>query len=106
MLRPDFTVRDESDTVRVVGDAKWKVESPKNTDFYQMAAYELAHDAPGLLVYPEQEVGVESKCRLPDGRRLWLIELPTDLESESLEKFQFQMKYTMREAVDEIIDIA
>lgn len=99
-LKPDFTIRDEAGRVRIVGDAKWKIENPANADFYQLAAYESAFEAPGLLVYPEQENTVSSTGYLPGGRRLDLIELPTAIETNSYSQFCEQLEERMRIAID------
>lgn len=101
-LKPDVTVRDGTATVRVVGDAKWKKETPKNDDFYQMAAYELAHDAPGLLVYPEQGADLVSEEYFPNGRRLDLIELPT-ATTDGFDAFCTAMAETMDTAIETVM---
>lgn len=101
-LKPDFTVQDGTNTVRVVGDAKWKKETPKNADFYQMAAYELAHDAPGLLVYPEQGDDLVSEEYFPNGKRLDLIELPTGTTAD-FDGFRTAMVEEMETAIETVM---
>lgn len=55
-LEPDFTVTNQTGTVVLVGDAKWKsIENrPSREDLYQIAAYQAKFGVPGMLVYPEQ----------------------------------------------------
>lgn len=101
-LKPDFTVRDSTDTVRIVGDAKWKKETPDNSDFYQMVAYQLAHDAPGLLVYPEQGASITAESYFPDGRRLDLVELPT-ASDQKFGTFETDMADAMEAAIEEVL---
>lgn len=83
-IRPDILVRDEEERVRCVGDAKWKLGSPNNSDFYQLASYQLAFDSPGLLLYPEQGGKVASENTMTGGHPLYLVEIPTKHEGELL----------------------
>lgn len=83
-IRPDILIRNDRGRVRYVGDAKWKLGSPNNSDFYQLASYQLAFDTPGLLLYPEQDGNVTSENTISGGHPLHLVELPTKHESQSL----------------------
>ena len=99
-LKPDVTLYDDRETVRLVADAKWKIGDPSNPDFYQIAAYQLAHDAPGLLIYPEQEGDIRSECRVANHHSLTLIELPTATQFDSFADFQTGVEETLREQID------
>ncbi len=68
-LDPDFIIRDEStDKPLLVGDMKWKTgekeseaddgksergQKIKRDDLYQMFAYQVKSQSPGLLIYPD-----------------------------------------------------
>lgn len=84
MIRPDILVRNEAGTVQYVGDAKWKLGSPNNSDFYQLASYQLAYEAPGILLYPEQDGRVATKSIVADRYPLSLVEVPTQHPEEDL----------------------
>lgn len=86
-MRPDFLVRDDAGAARLVGDAKWKVGTPRQADIYQLTAYQLADDVPGLLVYPAQDGAVATQYTVRDRFPLRLIELPTDADVSSYEAF-------------------
>jgi 5-methylcytosine-specific restriction enzyme subunit McrC len=60
-IRPDILIQDAEDQILLVGDAKWKLGRPPNSDFYQIASYQFAHDVPGILIYPEQRGDVETQ---------------------------------------------
>ncbi|GAB3417845.1 McrC family protein [Haloparvum alkalitolerans] len=103
-LKPDFTVRDASGTVRLVGDAKWKRGAPPNADFYQIAAYQRAHAAPSVLVYPSQGGAVADACTIADGHPLRLLELPTSDAYASYAEFRDAVTEAMTAAIDEAIE--
>lgn len=84
-IRPDILIRDETDAVRYVGDAKWKLGTPSTGDFYQLAAYQLAYDSPGILLYPEQDGAVATETVIADRYPLALVELPTRHVTTDLE---------------------
>jgi 5-methylcytosine-specific restriction enzyme subunit McrC len=83
-IRPDILISDDTGRVRCIGDAKWKLGSPSNSDFYQLASYQLAFDGPGVLIYPEQEGAVASENMITGGYPLHLAEMPTKLERNSV----------------------
>jgi 5-methylcytosine-specific restriction enzyme subunit McrC len=83
-IRPDILVRDEMGQVQRVGDAKWKLGKPSNSDFYQLTSYQLAFDAPGILFYPEQDGDIASENVVTGGYPLHLVEVPTRHAGESL----------------------
>lgn len=86
-LEPDVAVQMTDGTVLCVADAKWKTGPPENADVYQLAAYQQAHDCPGVLVYPAQERALEFSAELPGGRRTGAIELPTGSDAEDYGSF-------------------
>lgn len=94
-MRPDFVVRDESGTVQLVGDAKWKVGRPSQSDIYQLTAYQLADDVPGLLIYPHQGGSTATQYTVRERFPLQLIELPTDAETASYGEFVETLRSTM-----------
>jgi len=86
-MRPDFLLRDEEDEVVLVGDTKWKTGSRSAGDIYQMAAYQLAHDVPGVIVYPEQGGDRIGQSVVRGEFALESIELPTATSSDSFAEF-------------------
>lgn len=100
-IRPDILVRDDTGQVRCIGDAKWKLGSPNNSDFYQLASYQLAFDGPGLLLYPEQDGAVASENTIAGGHPLHLVEMPTKHKGESVgyDTYVTQLEEYAREAV-------
>ncbi len=99
-LKPDITVYDETGTVRLVGDAKWKIDSPKNPDFYQMTSYMLARDAPGLLIYPYCGGKNKSQSTVAGRFTLSLCELPTAVEVESYGEFTDKFETAINQSVN------
>lgn len=102
-MRPDFVVRGDSEEVRLVGDAKWKLGTPSQADIYQLTAYQLADDVPGLLVYPAQDGSVATQYTVRDRFPLRLIELPTDADVGSYEAFADLLEERMRREISGIV---
>ena len=82
-IRPDVLVLRGDGSPVVVGDAKWKLDDPDSTnrepstsDVYQLIAYQLAHDVPGALFYPEQENRVASQYTVHGLHELQTVEIP------------------------------
>lgn len=86
-IQPDILVRDEDRNPILVGDAKWKLGRPPNSDFYQIVSYQFAHDVPGVLIYPEQYDEIASQYDVVDRYSLNIIELPTPRRTESFGEY-------------------
>lgn len=84
-MRPDFVVKRHGDPV-LVGDAKWKTKV-KNNDVYQVVAYQTAYDAPGVLVYPDNDGAVENDYSVKNGYSLAMLELPTGVSTADVGEF-------------------
>ena len=97
-LKPDVTVYDDSNRVRLIVDAKWKTDAPSNADFYQMTSYMLAHDAPGLLAYPDCDGTNATKAEVAGQYSLTLTELSTAVDCADANEF-------IRQFEDEIRDV-
>jgi len=103
-LKPDFTLRDPDDTVRLIGDAKWKHGPPPNADFYQITAYQQAHTAPSILTYPSQGGTITDECTIVNGHPLHLIELPTTDAYPSYDAFKDSVTTAMATAIDTALE--
>ncbi len=99
-IKPDIKVSDATGTVRLVGDAKWKTDTPKNDDYYQMTSYMLAHDAPGLLLYPNCRGKNATQSRVANQFTLSLLEVPTAVEATSYEAFVRQFEQSIRKELE------
>jgi 5-methylcytosine-specific restriction enzyme subunit McrC len=82
-IRPDILVSDSELGDRLVGDAKWKLDDPESrsrepstSDIYQLVAYQVAHETPGVLFYPEQGGRLESVYDVHQLEPLTLVEIP------------------------------
>ena len=84
-MRPDFVVKRHGEPV-LVGDAKWKTKV-KNNDVYQAVAYQTAYDAPGVLVYPDNDGAIENDYSVKNGHSLAIMELPTGVNTADVGEF-------------------
>lgn len=85
-MYPDFVVRDRSGTALVTGDAKWKTNQIRQSDIYQLTAYQLADRVPGTLVYPQQGGSVETEYVVQGKFPMVVHELPTAAPVSSFEE--------------------
>jgi len=102
-LKPDVTVYDEAETVRLTGDAKWKTSTPSNADFYQMTSYMLARDSPGMLFYPDCQGDNETQAQVADQYTLMMAELPTAVDSGSYEEFIQNLEQNVQSLLQSIL---
>jgi 5-methylcytosine-specific restriction enzyme subunit McrC len=69
------------------GDAKWKTGKVRQSDIYQLTAYQLADDVPGALVYPGQNGAVETEYTVRGQYPMVVHELPTSAAVNSYAEF-------------------
>lgn len=102
-MYPDFLL--ERDGIpQLVGDAKWKTDV-KQQDIYQMSAYMLALDVPGLLLYPEQSNSwdsIETSYDVDERFELRLTELPTAKDSAD-QAFSKRLQATFDAVVSDLL---
>jgi len=101
-MYPDFVLRDQHGSVQLVGDAKWKIGHPSQSDIYQMTSYQLANDVPGLLLYPSQSGSMETEYLVDDRRPLYLRELPTGQDVSSFDSFVTNLSSALAEEFDQL----
>lgn len=101
-IRPDVLLRDTDGRPALVADAKWKLGRPPTADFYQITAYQLAHDVPGALVYPEQRGAIETEYSVIDRYPLQLIELSIPTAIESFDEYTDRLTDTLRDRINEL----
>jgi 5-methylcytosine-specific restriction enzyme subunit McrC len=84
-IKPDVLVTDSGGTPQLVGDAKWKIDEPERNrrepsteDIYQLVAYQVAHDAKGVLFYPAQKRDLRSTYAVKSLEALTLIAVPVE----------------------------
>jgi 5-methylcytosine-specific restriction enzyme subunit McrC len=102
-IRPDLLLEDPSGEVRVVGDVKWKLGQPSNTDFYQLSAYQLTYGVPGLLIYPEQDGSVASVYTVDGEYPLRLLEVPTRADVDSFGAYIARIRGSLEVALQDLI---
>lgn len=87
-MTPDFVVKNESGAI-LVGDAKWKTGSERSSDIYQITSYMMADQAPGFLVYPEQDREKTTSTISKEGEDLEIssIYLPTAADVDSYQDY-------------------
>ncbi len=107
-LKPDFVLED-SQRPLVVGDSKWKTPTSKskpirNSDLYQMVSYCIAHNTPGLLIYPEQGGHVETSYTIESGHSLDVYELPTGQQTDSYEAYTNQLERSLETKINSLVE--
>lgn len=110
-IRPDVLVRDGDGTPVLVGDAKWKLDDPdssdrepSNEDIYQLIAYELAHDVPGALFYPEQGARVSSDYSVRRLHPLQTVEVPVAQATSEANTLADGIKKSISSVLDSVWD--
>jgi 5-methylcytosine-specific restriction enzyme subunit McrC len=108
-IRPDVLVRDENGAAAVLGDAKWKFDDPdndtnvpSNSDIYQVIGYEVAHDVPGILFYPEQEGRAESHYTVTGLHSLDAVEVPISGDTED-ELYANRIRRSVQKAINNAV---
>ena len=104
-MRPDFLLQNEADEVILVGDAKWKTGSRSAGDIYQMAAYQLAHDVPGIIVYPQQGGNQAGRSVVRDEFTLRSVELPTARDVDSFERFVNKLEEALESVAKQLLAV-
>lgn len=102
-MYPDVVIN-HGDDVALVADAKWKTGTISQSDIYQMTAYMLAHDVPGILLYPEQDGELETSYRVDDRQDLLVREVATRRSSVEL-SFVRAFIDDVRTILSEVIDL-
>ncbi len=102
-LKPDITVYDDTGSVQLVGDAKWKTDKPSNSDFYQMTSYMLARDAPGVLFYPDCNDRNATETIVADQYDLILAELSTATSVSSYDEFVESFEEDISELMNDVL---
>lgn len=101
-LKPDVTIYDRTDSPLLVGDAKWKTDTPSNSDYYQMTAYMLGRNSPGVLFYPDCDGANASTAQVADQFDLQIVELPTADSAKTFDAFVTLFEGT----VDDVLSTA
>jgi 5-methylcytosine-specific restriction enzyme subunit McrC len=105
-MYPDVVIK-RDDTVELVADAKWKTGTISQSDIYQMTSYMLAHDVPGILLFPQQGGELETSYRVDDRQNLLVREVATQrsiVESSFATAFIDDLRTTLSEVIDISID--
>ena len=99
-LKPDVTVYGEDDTPLVIGDAKWKTDTPSNSDFYQLTAYMLGRNTPGVLFYPDCQGANQTTATVAEQFSLEIVELPTADSVSSFANFVATFEAAVSDAIE------
>lgn len=100
-MYPDVVLEAGQNT-SLVSDAKWKTGSISNSDIYQLVSYVYAHDAPGLLIYPEQNGDVATEYRVNDSYSIDVFELPTNTSCSSYEEYIAHLEESFAAKYDDL----
>lgn len=101
-MYPDVVIK-RGDEVQLVADAKWKTGTISQSDIYQMTSYMLAHDVPGMLLFPKQEGELETSYRVDNRQDLLVREVATRRNSTEVsfaEAFVDDFRTTLSEVLD------
>lgn len=102
-MYPDV-ILETADGTCMVGDAKWKTGSVSNSDIYQLVSYVYAHDAPGILMYPEQDGEIATEYTVDDTYPISVYELPTDTEFDTYMEYTTHLKASFRAQFTSLVD--
>jgi len=102
-MYPDVVIK-RGDEVQLVADAKWKTGTISQSDIYQMTSYMLAHDVPGILLFPEQGGELETSYRVDDRQDLLVREVATRRSPTEL-SFAAAFVDDFRSTLSEVIDL-
>jgi 5-methylcytosine-specific restriction enzyme subunit McrC len=102
-MYPDVVIK-RGDEVQLVADAKWKTGTISQSDIYQMTSYMLAHDVPGLLLFPEQGGKLETSYRVDDRQDLLVREVATRQSPTEL-SFAAAFVNDFRTTLSEVIEL-
>jgi len=102
-MYPDVVIT-HNDDVKLVADAKWKTGTISQADIYQMTAYTLAHNVPGLLLYPEQPNNIETSYLIDDRHQLLVRELATQQPTHNT-PFTIHLINNLHTTLTEVLDL-
>lgn len=102
VLEPDFFIEDrDTNETLLVGDVKWKTEGKiERNDLFQLFAYQRAANAPGLLIYPDDEQKLPNVYEFEPadtGGPLYIFEL--DISDIGYDQTKERIINTLREEV-------
>jgi len=102
-MYPDVVIK-RRDEVQLVADAKWKTGTISQSDIYQMTSYMLAHNVPGLLLYPQQGGDIETSYRVDNRQDLQVREVATRQNPAEL-SFEAAFINDVRTTLSEVIQL-
>ncbi|SDR06066.1 McrC family protein [Natronobacterium texcoconense] len=102
-LKPDVTIY-EGERPLIVGDAKWKTDTPSNSDYYQLTSYMLGRDTPGILFYPNCDGKNTTTAEVARQFPLEIVELPTAAAVDGFDEFVEQFEDAVGMAIDSILE--
>ncbi|MFC4550796.1 MULTISPECIES: McrC family protein [Halorussus] len=103
-IRPDIVIRNSDQQILLVGDAKWKLGRPPNSDFYQMVSYQFAHDIPGVLIYPEQRGEIGTQYSVVEQYPLKLVEFPIPTVAEDFDDYTGRVHGMVNEKIRSLVE--
>lgn len=102
-MRPDVVVRDAVDSVVFTGDAKWKTGTIRQSDIYQLTAYQLADNVPGALIYPSQDGNVKTEYTVRETYPMRIHEIPTSASVSSYEELKTKLEANAETLLNELL---
>ncbi|WP_256301705.1 McrC family protein [Haloarchaeobius salinus] len=103
-LKPDVTIYEGHEQPLIVGDAKWKIDTPSNSDYYQLTSYMLGRDAPGILFYPDCDGDNATTAEVAGQFPLEIVELPTAAAVDDFDEFVDQFEAAVMIAIDSLLE--